>query len=197
MALFLGRVPFFDYLCTMKEKVIETINKMTDAEIRQRLAEYMESDITLMPRLVAVEVRLSGGTSSRCRYDVLLIDEEGGETSVKFRDRCSRLMYIYALLHPKGFQRRAAASHDYRELRQLFSQLYFTGSDALIRTIESTGYDHFISHYVAQSRKAVRQSSPLASPFAIDYPQSHNGKLLIPFVAQGGTVILDPSLSKF
>ena len=73
---------------------------MTDAEIRQRLAEYMESDITLMPRLVAVEVRLSGGTSSRCRYDVLLIDEEGGETSVKFRDRCSRLMYIYTLLHP-------------------------------------------------------------------------------------------------
>ena len=170
---------------------------MTDAEIRQRLAEYMESDITLMPRLVAVEVRLSSGTSSRCRYDVLLIDEEGGETSVKFRDRCSRLMYIYALLHPKGFQRRAAASHDYRELRQLFSQLYFTGSDALIRTIESTGYDHFISHYIAQSRKAVRQSSPLSSPFAIDYPQSHNGKLLIPFVAQGGTVILDPSLSKF
>ena len=83
------------------------------------------------------------------------------------------------------------------EMRQLFSQLYFTGSDALICTIESTGYDHFISHYVAQSRKAVRQSSPLASPFAIDYPQSHNGKLLIPFLAQGGTVILDPSLSKF
>ena len=50
---------------------------------------------------------------------------------------------------------------------------------------------------MAQSRKAVRQSSPLASPFAIDYPQSHNGKLLIPFVAQGGTVILDASLSKF
>ena len=180
----------------MKTRVIETINKMTDAEIRERLAEYMESDITLMPRLVAVEVRLSSDTAVRHRYDVVLIDEEGSETSVKFRDRCSRLMYIYTLLHPQGYQRRAAAANDYQELRQLFSQLYFADSEALVRTIESTGYDHFVSHYVAQARKAVRQSSPLASSFAIDYPQAHNGKLLIPFVAQGGTVIIDPSLSR-
>ena len=178
----------------MKTRVIETINKMTDAEIRQRLAEYMESDITLMPRLVAVEVRLSNGTSARCRYDVLLIDEEGGETSVKFRDRCSRLMYIYTLLHPQGYQRRSAAANDYRELRQLFSQLYFTDSEALVRTIESTGYNQFVSQYVTQSRVAVRQTSPLAAPFAIDRPQAHHGKLLIPFVAQGGTVIIDGSL---
>ena len=173
------------------------MNSMTAEEMRQRLADYMEADVNLMPRLVAVEVRLSSEPSARHRYDVVLVDEEGGESVVKFRDRCSRLVYIYTLLHPQGFQRRAAASNGYRELRQLFSQLYFADSDALVRTIESTGYEHFISHYVAQSRKAVRQSSPLASPFAIDYPQSHNGKLLIPFVAQGGTVILDPSLSKF
>ena len=52
---------------------------MTDAEIRQRLADYMENDITLMPRLVAVEVRLSSDTAVRHRYDVVLIDEEGSE----------------------------------------------------------------------------------------------------------------------
>ena len=166
----------------MNARVTELMNKMTAEEMRQRLAEYMESDVSLMPRLVAVEVRLSSEPSARHRYDVVLIDEDGGETIVKFRDRCSRLVYI--------------ASNNYHELRQLFSQLYFTDSDALVRTIESTGYDQFISQYVAQSRKAVRQSSPLASPFAIDYPQSHCGKLLIPFVAQGGTVIIDPSLSK-
>ena len=169
---------------------------MTDAEIRQRLVEYMESDVRLMPRLVAVQVRLSNGTSGRNRYEVVLIDEDGGETSVKFRDRYSRLVYIYTLMHPQGFQRRAAAANDYRELRQLFSLLYFADSEALVRTIESTGYDHFVSQYVAQSRKALRQSSPQASHFAIDYPQSHCGKLLIPFVAQGGTVILDASLSE-
>ena len=167
---------------------------MTDAEIRQRLAEYMESDITLMPRLVAVEVRLSGGTASRCRYDVLLIDEEGGETSVKFRDRCSRLMYIYTLLHPQGYQRRLAAANGYKAMRQLYTLLYFKGSDALLKTIDSTDFDHFFSHYVAQSRNAIRQATPHASDFAIDRPQSHDGKVLIPFVAQGGTVILDNAL---
>ena len=181
----------------MNARVTELMNKMTAEEMRQRLAAYMEADVNLMPHLVAVEVRLSSEPSARHRYDVVLVDEDGGEIVVTFRDRCSRLMYIYTLLHPQGFQRRAAATNDYRELRQLFSQLYFTDSDALVRTIESTGYNHFVSHYVAQSRKAVRESSPLASPFAIDYPQSHKGMLLIPFVAQGGTVILDASLSKY
>ena len=181
----------------MNARVAEMMNKMTDAEMRQRLAEYMESDINLMPRLVAVEVRLCSEASAKHRYDVVLVDDEGGETIVKFRDRCSRLIYIYTLLHPQGYQRRAVAANGYQELRQLFSQLYFADSEALVRTIESTGYDHFVSQYVAQARKAVRQSSPLASSFAIDYPQAHHGKLLIPFVAQGGTVILDASLSKF
>ena len=179
----------------MNARVTELINKMTAEEMRQRLAEYMESDVNLMPRLVAVKVRLSRESSTRHRYDVVLVDEDGGETIVKFRDRYSRLVYIYTLLRPQGFQRRTAASNDYRELRQLFSKLYFANGDALVRTIETTGYDQFISQYVAQSRKAVRQSSPLASPFAIDYPQSHCGKLLIPFVAQGGTVDFDASLS--
>ena len=178
----------------MSARVEEMMSKMTDTEMRQRLAEYMESDVTLMPRLVAVEVRLSSDSAVRCRYDVILIDEEGGETSVKFRDRCSRLMYIYTLLHPQGYQRRSAAANDYRELRQLFSQIYFADSEALVRTIESTGFDQFVSQYVTQSRVAVRQTSPLAAPFAIDRPQAHHGKLLIPFVAQGGTVIIDASL---
>ena len=49
----------------MKTRVIETINKMTDAEIRQRLAEYMESDITLMPRLVALDAAMMYSSSTR------------------------------------------------------------------------------------------------------------------------------------
>ena len=101
----------------MNARVKELMNKMTAEEMRQRLAEYMEADVNLMPRLVAVQVRLSSEPRARHRYEVVLIDEDGGESIVKFHDRCSRLMYIYALLHPKGFQRRAAASHDYRELR--------------------------------------------------------------------------------
>ena len=63
-----------------------------------------------------------------------------------------------------------------------------------MKTIESTGFDHFFSHYIAQSRNAIRQATPHASDFVIDRPQSHDGKVLIPFVAEGGTVILDNAL---
>ncbi len=170
------------------------IDSMSLEEIKQRLAEYMAADMKLMPGLVAVEVRLSPQADARCRYDVLLIDEEGGETPVKFRDRYSRLVYIYTLLHPQGYQRRVPAAKGYNELCRLYSMLYFKDSDALLNTIASTGFEHFLSHYIAQSRNAIRQASPLAESFAIDRPQSHNGKILIPFVADGGNVIIDASL---
>ena len=151
----------------MTENIKEMIESMTTDEMKQRLAEYMAADQQLAPRPIAVEVRLSNIKNVRCRYDVLLIAENGQETEVKFRDRYSRLVYIYTLLHPH---------------------------DALVKTIESTDFDHFFSHYIAQSRNAIRQATPHASDFAIDRPQSHDGKVLIPFVAQGGTVILDNSL---
>ncbi len=170
------------------------IDSMSLEEIKQRLAEYMAADKTLMPTLVAVEVRPSSINNVRCRYDVLLITENGQETEVKFRDRYSRLVYIYTLLHPQGYQRRLAAANNYKALRQLYTMLYFKESNALIKTINSTDFDHFFSHYIAQSRNAIRQATVHASDFAIDRPQSHDGKVLIPFVAQGGTVILDNSL---
>ena len=170
------------------------IDSMSLEEIKQRLAEYMAADKTLMPTLVAVEVRPSSINNVRCRYDVLLIAEDGQETEVKFRDRYSRLVYIFTLLHPQGYQRRLAAANNYKALRQLYTMFYFMDSDALLKTIESTGFDHFFSHYIAQSRNAIRQATVHASDFAIDRPQSHDGKVLIPFVAQGGTVILDNSL---
>ena len=179
----------------MTEKIEKLMSQMTDEQIRQRLAEYMEHDPNLKPALIAVEVRMRADDNARCRYDVLLIDEEGGETPVQFRDRYSRLVYIYTLLHPQGYQRRLAAANNYKALRQLYTMLYFKESDALVKTIESTDFDHFFSHYIAQSRNAIRQATPHASDFAIDRPQSHDGKVLVPFAAQGGTIILDNSLS--
>ena len=178
----------------MTEKIKKMIESMTTDEMKQRLAEYMVADQQLAPRHIAVEVRPSSINNVRCRYDVLLIAEDGQETEVKFRDRYSRLVYIFTLLHPQGYQRRLAAANNYKALRQLYTMFYFRDSDALLKTIESTGFDHFFSHYIAQSRNAIRQATVHASDFAIDRPQSHDGKVLIPFVAQGGTVILDNSL---
>ena len=178
----------------MTEIIEKMIQAMTSDEMKQRLAEYMAADQQLAPRPIAVEVRPSNTANAKCRYDVLLIAENGQETEVKFRDRYSRLVYIYTLLHPQGYQRRLAAANNYKMLRDLYTMLYFKDSNALLKTIESTGFDHFCSHYIAQSRNAIRQATPHACDFAIDRPQSHDGKVLIPFVAQGGTVILDHSL---
>ena len=171
------------------------IDSMSLEEIRQRLAEYMAADQQMTPHPVAIEVRPSNIDNNSCRYDVLLVDAEGNETSVKFRDRYSRLVYIYTLMHPQGYQRRMAATNNYMTLRQLYAMLYLKGSEALMKTIRSTDFDHFFSHYIAQSRNAIRLATPHASDFAIARPQAHDGKVLIPFAAQGGTVILDSSLS--
>lgn len=171
------------------------IESMSLEELKQQLAAYMAADPQFTPRPTAVEVRLSNDSNTRCRYDVLLITENGQETELKFNDRYSRLVYVYTLLHPQGYQRRQAAANNYKSLRQLYTMLYFRDNEALIKTIESTGFDHFCSHYIARSRNAVHKATPHYSEFAIDRPQAHGGKVLIPFAAQGGTVILDNTLS--
>jgi len=179
------------------EEIKKRIETMSLEEMKDRLSEYMKNDLSLEPGFVAVEVRLKETNNNGCRYDILLIDEEGKETQVKFKDRCSRLLYVYTLLHPQGYQRRVAANNNYQELRNLYNVLYFKDAEALVKTISSSGSEHFFNHYIAQSRKAVRQASPLAETFVIDRPQSHNGRLLIPFVAEGGTTILDATLRNF
>ena len=67
----------------MTENIKEMIESMTTDEMKQRLAEYMAADQQLAPRSIAVEVRLSNIKNVRCRYDVLLIAENGQETEVK------------------------------------------------------------------------------------------------------------------
>lgn len=177
----------------MTEKIKKMIESMTADEMKQRLAEYMAADTQLNLRPVTIKVRCSSH-NARCRYDVLLVTEDGQETEVNFPDRYSRLVYIFTLLHPQGYQRRMAAANNYMALRHLYGRLYFRDSDALLKTINSTGFEHFFSQYIAQSRKAIRHATTYASDFAIDRPQSHDGKVVIPFVEEGGTVILDKSL---
>ena len=175
----------------------DIIDTMSIDEMRARLADYMAKDEQYAAHPIAVEVRLSGTNCTRCRYEVMLIDEEGNEIPVLFHDRYSRLVYIYTLMHPKGFQRYSVAANNYHELRRLYSKLYFKDSDALLKTIDSTDIKkpgQFLSQYITQSRDAIRKASPLAKQLIIDRPQSHNGRVLIPFVANGGTVILDDSL---
>ena len=177
--------------------ILDIIDSMSVDEMRTRLAEYMAKDEQYAPHPICVEVKLRDTFSRGGRYEVILIMDDNSEQEVHFRDRYSRLIYIYTLMHPKGYQRYNVAANNYRELRHLYSKLYFKDSDALLKTIDSTDIKkpgQFLNQYITQSRKAIRQASPLAEQFTIDRPQSHNGRVLIPFVANGGTVILDDSL---
>ena len=177
----------------MKEGIKELIENMTPDEMKRRLAEYMAADLELQPKVVAAEVRLSREEKAKCRYEVLLIDEEGGEITVNFKDRSSRLVYIYSLLHPNGYQRHQAAAGCYAKLCQLYTMLYFKDSKALRKSI-GDDFDHFFSQAVAQSRIAIRRASAQAEAFIIDRPQLHFGRTLIPAASHRGSVIMDASL---
>ena len=175
----------------------ENITKMIDAmsveELKIRLAAYMEADKEL-PKPVAIEVRMKENGGSRGRYDVLLIMEDGEELEVKFTDRPSRLIYIYTLLHPQGFQRRSLTANNYRPLRELYSKLYFTSADALLKSIESLTFDQFFNQAVSQARVSIRKTISNSKDFEIARPQQHGGKTIIDFVANEGKVIIDSSL---
>ena len=178
----------------MRQDIQTKIQSMTNEEVREQLAKYMSADTSLMPKTTAIEVLRQESFSARCRYDVLLVDEEGHKTPVAFPDRISRLIYIFTLLHPQGYQRRAAAANNCQPLQRLYNLLYMKDSKALMKSIERTGFDQFFSHHVGRSRMAIRLATPHHANLIIDYPQKHNGKELIPFVATGGTVTIDQSL---
>ena len=178
----------------IQSKIVSEIATMSVEELKERLTRYMLADESQKKRIVAIEVR-SQVPSDRCgRYQVLLIQEDGTETEVKFRDRYSRLIYIYTLLHPEGYQRRMLKSNNYQSLRQLYSKIYLKSAESLLKTI-GDDYEHFFSQAVAQSRVAIRNACPFASDCIIAQPQKYNGKTIIPFAVNSNHVILDNSLS--
>ena len=154
---------------------------------------FSEIDKRLNPHAKAVEVRLSETPGRSGRYEVLLIMQDGSEKVVKFRDRHSRLVYIYTLLHPQGYQRRSLTKNNYRALSELFSKIYYTSAEPLMKAI-GNDFDHYFSQAVAQSRWSVRQAIAHAEDFEIALPQQHGGKTLIGHAANGGHVIIDSSL---
>lgn len=174
-----------------------TIHEMIDAmsveEMKSRLAAYMIADETICSRPVGVEVRLSENFSRKGRYDVLLIMEDGSEVEVKFRDRHSRLIYIYTLLHPQGFQRRSLEANNYKALRELFSKIYFKTPEPLMKAI-GNNFNQYLSQAIAQSRVAVKQAAAHTEDFVIAMPTRNGGKTVVNWAAKGGEVIIDNSL---
>ena len=173
--------------------VMKMLDVMSVEELKNRLATYMMADENLVSRPVGVEVRQADTLDRSGRYDVLIILEDGSEKEVKFHDRHSRLVYIYTLLHPQGYQRRSLRANNFQALRDLFSRIYFGSAEPLVKAI-GNDFDHYFSQAVAQSRKAIRETIGASELFEIALPQRHGGKTLVTFAANGGNVIMDPSL---
>ena len=168
------------------------INGMSVEEMKTRLTEYMAQDKSLKPRVVAIEVRRCGHENAKCRYDVVLIDEEGTEELVMFKDRYSRLIYVYTLMHAKGYQRYTLARNGHRMLGRLYSMLYFKETTMMMKSLEKD-LNHFVSQAVAQSRVAIRNTEMGGEDLEIGSSKTL-GRVVIPFVANGGRVIIDESL---
>ena len=114
---------------------MKMLDAMSVEELNDLLMPYMDRRVN--PHAIAVEVRLSETPGKGGRYEVLLIMQDGSEKVVKFRDRHSRLVYIYTLLHPQGYLRRSLTKDNYRALRELFSKIYFASAEPLLKAIGS------------------------------------------------------------
>ena len=179
---------------TSKPDIMKMLDAMSVEELKNRLAAYMLADMQLAKKPVAVEVRMSETQDRGGRYDVLLITADGEEMEVMFRDRPARLIYIYTLMHPEGFQRRSLTANNYQKLCDLYSKLYFASAEPMLKSIEKLGFDQYINQAVTQSRVAIRNTIGSATEFEIARPQRNGGRTLVTFAAKGGNVIIDNSL---
>ena len=176
----------------MIDRIKKMIDMMSVEVMRTRLAEYMMQDESLKPRVTAIEVRRCGTENAKCRYEVVLVDEDGAEEVVSFGDRCSRLIYIYTLMHTKGYQRYQLAKNGGRELCRLFRMLYFKEPRMMMKSMERN-FERFVSQAVAQSRVAIRNAGMGCEELEIGSPKTL-GKEVIPFVANGGRVVIAKEL---
>lgn len=174
--------------------ISDIINSMSIDEMKERLTAYMEADKQFAAHPVGVEVRMRPMIQRNGRYAVLLLLSDGTEKEVLFPDRYSRLVYIYTLMHPEGYQRRKLEANGCCVLCQLYSQVYFRDADSLLKSVNRAGFDHFFSQAVAQSRVAIRKANAHADDLVIAGPQQYGGKTLIPFAQHQDQIIIDQTL---
>lgn len=177
-------------------KIQEVIQQMSVEEMQERLAEYMAADKEWAPRPIAIEVRHRDikNISGTNIYDVIVLKDDDTEEVIKFEDRYSKLIYIYTLLHPKGYQRRSLnkPEKDYPELASLYRAIFMADPERMIASAEKD-FDHMMSMAVAFVRKVIERMIG-CEELTIGNPRQHNGRTVIPAVYNGLEVIIDSQL---
>lgn len=116
------------------------IMSMTIEEMRNALKEYMLQDALMGKMPISVEVRHnhSLGNCKNGGYDVIFMLEDGSVVKVDFKERAGKLIYVYALTHPRGFQRRALAQNDFSGLINLYTTLFACSSEKILKPLKKT-----------------------------------------------------------
>ena len=180
-------------------KIQEAIQNMSVEEMKQRLAAYMQNDKQWAPKPIAIEVRHRDdndivGTNI---YDVIVLKDDGSEETIKFEDRYSKLIYIYTLMHPQGFQRYTLnkPQKNYPELTNLYFMIYKTNATRLIDylTRAERNFDQMMSQSVNFIHRAFRGKLG-CEELSIGNTRHYNGRTVIPAVYNGLKVIFAPEL---
>lgn len=179
-------------------KISKAIEQMSVEEMQQRLAEYMAADKAWAPKPVAIEVRHRDikDISGTNIYDVIVLKDDGTEEVISFVDRYSKLIYIYTLLHPKGYQRRSLnkPEKEFPELACLYRAIFMADPKRLI-AYTAKDFNHMMSMAVSFIRKAIDKMIG-CEELTIGNPRLYYGRTVIPAVYNGLEIIIDSQLQK-
>ena len=177
-------------------KIQEAIQKMSVEEMQQRLEEYMKADKNWAPKPLAVEVRHRDmkDVSGSNIYDVIVLKDDGSEETIRFKDRYSKLIYVYTLMHPKGYQRRSLnkSEKDFSELADLYRALFMADPNRMI-AYAAKEFDHMMSMAVSFINKAF-EGRIGCEELSIGNTRHYYGKTVIPAAYNGLEVIIDSQL---
>ena len=177
-------------------KIQEAIKQMSVEEMQERLAAYMAADKEWAPKPIAIEVRhrdIKDISGTRI-YDVIVLKDDSTEEVIQFEDRYSKLIYIYTLLHPKGYQRRSLNKPEksFPELASLYRAIFMADPERMIAAAEKD-FNHLMSMAVSFVRKAVDKMIG-CEELTIGNPRQYYGRTVIPAVYDGLEVIIDSQL---
>ena len=179
-------------------KIQEAIRQMSSEERDTLLAAYMEKDKAWAPKPVAIEVRRreEEKISGNRFYDVIVILEDGQEVQIHFRNLKSEVLYVYALLHPRGFLRESLNRPGCPKLARLYNLLYMADPRILVNQA-SKNFDRMISKAISAARRSIENVLIFAEELSFGNPRHYDMKTVIPAVYDGLEVILDPEISAY
>ena len=179
-------------------KIQEAIKQMSSEERDTLLAAYMEKDKAWAPKPVAIEVRRRkmGEISGNRFYDIIVILEDDQEVPLHFRNLKSEVLYVYALLHPRGFLRESLNRPGCPQLARLYNLLHMADPRILVNQA-SQNFNRMMNQAISDARRAIEEKLLFAEELSFGNPRHYDMKIVIPAVYDGLKVILDQEISAY